>query len=254
MSEVITSRVIEFEGADNFRDLGGYESRFGGTVRWGRVFRSGILHRMSASDLDRLRDLGLRRVYDLRSEIEFHDDPDPVPAINVPVLGRFIAESGGGPPELSGVVGHDGGVEFMRNMNLNILEWGGPEVGRVISGLADDEALPALFHCTAGKDRTGIIAALLLEVLGVDRDTVLDDFTLTDQLRGPIEESAAFQRMLSHGMPAEAAAGALGAPRHMMGDVLVELDARYGGAERYLVEQAGVDADVPARLRELLLT
>ena len=108
---------------------------------------------------------------------------------------------------------------------------------------------------TAPPAKTGPASSrrLLLEVLGVDRDTVLDDFQLTDQYRGPHDDSAAFQRMLSHGMPPEAAAGALGAPREMMGDVLVELDERYGDAERYLVEHGEVTPASIDRLRTNLL-
>lgn len=248
------TRVIDFDGATNFRDLGGYPSRLGGHVRWGRLYRAGSLHALTDDDLDRFARLGIERVYDLRGEIEYLDEPDPVPSINVPLLARVPAPHGDGPPELSHIVGHDGGVAFMLEMNRNIIDFGGREIARVVTGLADDEALPALFHCTAGKDRTGIIAALVLEVLGVDRELVLDDFTLTDELRGPIESSAAFVRMQRFGMPPEAAAGALGAPRHMMGDVLDDLDLRHGGAERYLVDHAGVDPATITRLRELLLT
>jgi protein-tyrosine phosphatase len=186
--------------------------------------------------------------------MEYLDEPDPVPSVNVPLLARFAAAGGGGQPELSHVVDHDAGVAFMLEMNRNIIDWGGPEIATVVTGLTDDGALRALFHCTAGKDRTGIIAALVLEVLGVDRESVLDDFELTEQLRGPIETSAAFLRMQRFGMPPEAAAGALGAPRHMMGDVLDDLDVRYGGAERYLVDHAGVSPATIIRLRELLLT
>jgi protein-tyrosine phosphatase len=244
-------RLVHFEKAPNFRDLGGYESRHGGTTAWGRVYRAAALHEMTAADLERFRELGIETVYDLRSSLEFGDHPDPVPSINVPVLGRFMANSE--PPDFSEMVEHDHGVDFMRRMTLNMLHWGSLEIGTVIAGLADADRLPAVFHCTAGKDRTGIVAAILLEVLGVDRDDVLDDFQLTERYRGSHEESAAFQRMVSHGMPPEAVAGALGAPREMMGDVLLELDERYGGAERYLVEHGEVTPAAIDRLRRNLL-
>jgi protein-tyrosine phosphatase len=244
-------RLVHFEQAPNFRDLGGYPSTFGGSIRWGLVYRAAALHEMTPADIERLAELGIETVYDLRSDIEFDEHPDPVPSINVPVLGRFMAANER--PDFAAMVEHGHGFEFMRDMTVNMLHWGAIEIGTVLTGLADTDRLPAVFHCTAGKDRTGIVAAILLEVLGVDRDTVLDDFQLTDQYRGPTDESAAFQRMLSHGMPPEAAAGALGAPREMMGDVLVELDERYGDAERYLVEHGGVASVTIDRLRANLL-
>ncbi len=252
MSELSTpTRTIEFEGATNFRDLGGYASRRGGAVRWGRVYRAAALHGMTPNDLDRFAELGITTVYDLRSEMEFTDEPDPVPSISVPILGRYMANHER--PDFASFVEHDHGVAFMRDMCLNMLHWGAPEIGSVIGSMAEPERLPVVFHCTAGKDRTGIVAAILLEVLGVDRETVLDDFELTNRFRGPQEESAAFARMLGHGMPPEAAAGALGAPRHMMGDVLEALDAEYGGAEAYLTGPAGLDQATIERLRELLI-
>ena len=125
-----------------------------------------------------------------------------------------------------------------------------------ISGLGVVEAAagrPVVFHCTAGKDRTGLVSALLLEVLGVDRETVLDDFQLTERYAGPREESHGWQRMIEFGVAPEAAAGAFGAPRAMLGDVLEVLDTRYGGAERYLTERAGVSTATLDALRAALL-
>jgi protein-tyrosine phosphatase len=206
---------------------------------------------MTPADVVRLAELGIEAVYDLRSSLEFGEHPDPVPSINVPVLGRFMAQNER--PDFGSMVEHDHGFVFMRDMTVNMLHWGAIEIGSVIAGLADADRLPAVFHCTAGKDRTGIVAAILLEVLGVDRDTVLDDFQLTDKYRGPRNESVAFRSMLSHGMPPEAAAGALGAPREMMGAVLAELDEHYGDAERYLVEHGQVASAAIDRLRTNLL-
>lgn len=245
-------RLIAFDAAPNFRDLGGYASSYGGSVRWGLVYRAAALHEMTPDDRLRFDDLGIVTVFDLRSVVEFEEHPDPVPAISVPVLGRFMSQNG--PPDFASMIDHDEGVAFMSQMCMNMLDHGGPEIGAVLAGLADDDRLPAVFHCTAGKDRTGIVAALLLEVLGVDREVVLDDFQLTEQHRGPQEDSTAFQRMIGFGMPPEAAAGALGAPRSMMGDVLDAVDDRFGGVERYLIEHAGLTAPAIDRLRTNLLS
>ena len=244
-------RLVPFESVGNFRDLGGYESRLGGTVRWGRVYRSAALHEMTADDRRRFDQLGIVTVFDLRSALEFEEHPDPMPAISVPVLGRFIDHNE--PPDFASVIDHDGGVEFMVRMCMNILDHGGDEIGIVLGTLAEVDGLPAVFHCTAGKDRTGIIAALVLEVLGVDRDDVLDDFQLTERYRVPQLDSAVFQRMVGFGMPPEAAAGVLGAPRELMATVLEGLDGRYGGAERYLVDRAGLTSAALDDLRHNLL-
>ena len=244
-------RCIDFEGAHNFRDLGGYDSRLGGTTRWGHVFRAGSLDRMTADDLDRFATLGVDTVVDLRNGDERDRAPDPVESLHIPIMGSFMARRGR--PDFAALVEHDHGVAFMRDMNLGLLEHAADEIGQVFEVIAGAAGRPVAFHCTAGKDRTGLVAALLLEVLGVDRDTVLDDFQLTDQFSGPREDSHGFRRMIEFGVAPEAAAGAFGAPRSMMGDVLHVLDVRYGGAERYLVEEARVTTDTIATLRTHLL-
>lgn len=244
-------RCIDFVGAHNFRDLGGYDSRLGGATRWGRVFRAGSLDRMTPDDLDRLVDLGIEVVVDLRNHDERERVPDPVESLHIPIMGSFTANRGR--PDFAAMVEHDHGVAFMRDMNLGLLEHASDEIGQVFDVFARAEGRPVAFHCMAGKDRTGLIAALLLEVLGVDRDLVLDDFELTEQYAGPREESHGWQRMIEYGVAPEAAAGAFGAPRPMMGDVLDVLDDRYGGAERYLLHHARVTPEAIAALRSHLL-
>ena len=253
MAETTTwQRRIEFEGAHNFRDLGGYDSTLGGTTRWGRVYRSDRLDALTPTDRELFDRLGIVTVYDLRNDDERADHPDPMPTVHAPVLSRFIAN--GPRPDFDALVEHDQGVRFMRDMCVAMLGHAGPEIGQVLTGLADLDRTPAVFHCTAGKDRTGVVAALLLEWLGVERETVIDDFELTARYHRPNEDSHAFQRMLARGIGPEAAAGALGAPRSMMADTLRELDETFGGIEAYLTGPAGIDGVTLDRLRESLLT
>ncbi|MEO6571758.1 MAG: tyrosine-protein phosphatase [Ilumatobacteraceae bacterium] len=248
---VVPQRHIEFEGSTNFRDLGGYPSTLGGTTRWGRVYRADGLHALTVDDLERFASLGIVTVYDLRTDDERAESPDAVPSIHVSVMGRLLATRD--TPDFAALVGHDDGVTFMRDMCVGLLEHAAPEIGRVLTGLSTDEHLPGVFHCTAGKDRTGVIAALLLEWLGVDRETVVDDFHLTERYHHVTPDHHAFQRMLRRGVGPEAAAGALGAPRSMMADTLRELDERFGGVEAFLTGPAAMERPHLERLRELLI-
>ena len=100
-------------------------------------------------------------------------------------------------------------MQFLRDMYSGLLAHAAAEIGELFRGMAAADALPTLFHCTAGKDRTGVVAALLLTWLGVDRELVLDDFELTEQSRGHQMHEQMFQRMLERGMSPEAAAGML---------------------------------------------
>ena len=251
MLDTTISRLVPLEGAHNVRDLGGYPSRFGGTVRWGRVFRGDGLDQLTAGDIRIIESIGVRAVYDLRTIEERETAPDAIRSHHVPVLSRVVTSFDD--VDFTAIADHDDGVRFMTELLLGLLEHAGPEFGVIIHSLASPAGTPMLFHCTAGKDRTGLLAALVLELLGVPRDDVLDDFELTAHYHRATGSSM-LQRMLDRGVAPEAAAGVLGAPRSMMSDVLDVLDDRYGGIEQYLVERARVDRPAIEIIRSLLLT
>jgi protein-tyrosine phosphatase len=247
----VRDRLVPFVGAHNFRDLGGYPSSFGGSTRWGVLYRAGSLHEMTPADRALFGELGVVTVVDLRRDEELSAAPDPVPSVHLCLMSHVFEQVGR--PELASFVEHDDGVEFMRSLYHGLLAHAAPAIGRLVETLAAPGALPAVFHCTAGKDRTGLVAALLLRALGVDRETVLDDFELTDRYVSRHTHAAMFERMVAHGMGPEAAAGMFAAARPSMASALDEIDDVHGGAERYLVERAGVDPATVVRLRELLL-
>jgi protein-tyrosine phosphatase len=246
------TRLIRFEGASNFRDLGGYPSALGGEVRRGMVYRAGRLDRLTASDLEDFAVLGIRTVFDLRREDERAQWPDPMPNLHLCLMSKVQAKRPLPHAEL--LVEHDHGVQFMRELYSGLLAHAAAEMGTLFTTLAAPDAMPAVFHCAVGKDRTGLVAALLLTWLGVDRETVLDDFELSDEHVGQAQRDELVRRMADRGIGPEAAAGILGASRESMADALDELDTRYGGIERYLREHCAVDHEVLLTLRRLLLT
>ncbi len=252
VSNVVQQRAIDFEGAHNFRDVGGYASRFGGRVRWGMVYRAGRLDQLTASDLERFEALGIRTVFDLRNDDERARLPDPMTSIHVSLVSGMMRDQP--PTDFASVIDYDDGIEFMRQLYSLLLAHAAHEMGLVLAGLAAPDQLPALMHCTAGKDRTGVLAALLLELLGVDRETVLDDFELTAELHNPEHTIEAIGHMTARGISPEAAAGAMTSSRSSMAAALVELDQVYGGAERYILDQAGLSAPQVAQLRCNLIT
>jgi protein-tyrosine phosphatase len=243
---VVGERRVRFDGATNFRDIGGYRAS-GGMTRWGVVFRSDALHRLTSADLELYGRLGIRAVYDLRGAAERESRPDPFTSAHMPVLGRPVVTDDAGPVRSELRLAADG-ERLLRDMYCGILEHSAPVLGDLLGGLAGPAALPALFHCTGGKDRTGILMALLLEMLGVERETVLDDYQLTARFRTRAEQGESYESLLASGLAPEAAVGVLGAPRWAMAEALDELDARYGGAQAYLVGHAGIS---PERLQQV---
>lgn len=249
---VAADRRISFEGGvTNFRDLGGYRTRLGAVVRWGQVFRADALHGLSEEDLVLYHQLGLRAVYDLRGDEERTERPNPVASRPLTVLSRPAgSEPPAAPPPM---VTTSDGEQILRKMYVGLLEHAQAEIGQLFTGLAGEDGLPALFHCHAGKDRTGVVAALLLEALGVDRDTVLDDYELTARYRLRVHQESTYERLLSSGLSPEAAAGVLTTPRWAMQETLEHLDADYGGVETYLTGPAGVRKEDLETLRDRLL-
>jgi protein-tyrosine phosphatase len=248
---VAADRRVPFEGITNFRDLGGYRTRSGERARWGLVFRADSLHGLSPRDLTLYGELGLRAVYDLRGEIERQQRPNPVPSRALPIIGRPVGEPATTPLP-NGVTGVDG-EQILSDLYVGLIEHAAPQIGALFTGLIGEDGLPAVFHCHAGKDRTGIVAALLLEALGVERDAVLDDYELTARYRLRTQQESTYQRLVQYGLSPEAAAGVLKTPRWAMAHALDHLDARHGGVVRYLTGAAGMRDDDLHRLRGRLL-
>jgi protein-tyrosine phosphatase len=245
-------RWLRFEGAANFRDLGGYATADGGTTRWGTVYRSDGLHGLTAKDIEHYADLGVRVVYDLRRDSEREQRPNRVPSLGL-CIATPAHEAGWTPADRLSLTDQRGGEDFLRTMYSEMLSHSGTVIGEVLTGLTQPGGVPAVFHCHAGKDRTGIVAALLLEALQVDRETVLDDYELTAAAEGHDSHGTTFNDLVTGGMAAEAAAGMLGAPRWAMADTLTQLDEQFGGIEAYLLGPAGLDADTLTQLRQRLV-
>jgi protein-tyrosine phosphatase len=248
---VAGERNLGFQGARNFRDLGGYPARDGARTRWGRVFRADALV-LEELDYAIFASLGIRTVYDLRSETEREVTPHRLPEASHVVEVESLVSESAAPPALDALTGD--GEAFLADVYLHMLERSAAGFGRILSALADEARLPAVFHCAAGKDRTGMVAALLLSVLGVAENDILDDYELTSRYRSPDRMNAIMERLRTErGVTPEVAAGIVRTPRWVMQSALADVAKRYGSIEQYLLGPAAVDPSVPERLRQLLL-
>ena len=243
-------RRVEFDGITNFRDLGGYPTGSGGVTRWGLVYRADALHKLTDDDLRSFAGLGIRVVYDLRGDIERAEFPSRPASVHVPIIGRPS-----GSPSLgtqAGVTTSDGET-ILRDMYVGILEHSALQIGVILRGLSDPRGVPAVFHCHGGKDRTGVVAAVLLLALGVDPELILDDYVLTREYRRIEHQQDSLANMLAQGLPLEAAAGVLGTPRWAMAAALAAIAEQYGGIDTFLTQHAGMSLEEVAALRETLV-
>lgn len=256
---VAAERLVALEGTMNLRDLGGYRGIGGRQVRWGRVFRSDALHALTAGDLAVFGRLGLRVVYDLRRQVE----RDRQPTVRLAEDVRSVVLPIGGDPDdtnqpelidqiLAGEV-VEADDEFMAGEYRRMVDDAAPHFGELLTRLTDPDGLPALFHCTAGKDRTGVAAALLLSTLGVDEDVVLDDYELSTRYRSARRIEELRPALEAKGVDVEKVRPFLSARRPVLEATLAHLRDAHGGVERYLTGPAGMAGGTLDELRSLLL-
>jgi len=253
---VAAERLLRMEGLSNFRDLGGYRTADGGRVRWGLVYRSDAPHLLTPADLEVIARLGLRTAYDLRTDEERAHAPSVLPE---GVRREWIAISGAAAKTEQIVQEVIAGQrtalpgDFLVRVYHAMAETEAAAFGRLLTGLAEPGGLPALIHCTAGKDRTGIGAALLLSALGVDERTVLDDYELSAVYYSAPQLEQLRTALAGTGIDVERFRAALDTSRQAMAAVLATLKERHGTIENYLLREAGVSPDVLAELRARLV-
>jgi protein-tyrosine phosphatase len=179
-------RLIHLDGGLNFRDLGGYLVADGRRIRWGTVFRSGTTHRLTTIDHRRLAQLDIKTVIDLRSNRERSDFPHAL--ADVPTVKYYARNHERVTGNLTRMLKQqDISPEGMRTAMLDLyrdLPYQFAEGYRQIFSVIGTGSLPLAFNCAAGKDRTGVVAALILMCLGVTWEDVVHDYLLSDQFVG----------------------------------------------------------------------
>jgi protein-tyrosine phosphatase len=238
-------RWVALEGAFNFRDLGGYATGDGTRVRAGMVFRADALNHSSPDDLRVLEALGVDRIIDLRSPEEIGAvgrgllADGPIEYVTASVIPMAGGEAVGAPS------GDDIAERYLWYLDI-----GRDAFVSAFEVLSEEGRGAVVFHCAAGKDRTGVLAALLLSVLGVGADDIVADYALTNRAMPSILERLANDPIVGPRVM-QIPPGRVMAPPETMGRFLELLDTRHGGAQAWL-EQAGVPPRSIAGLRSSL--
>jgi protein-tyrosine phosphatase len=238
-------RPIRLAGASNVRDLGGWPAA-GGRVRFGRVYRAAALSGLTAADAETLTALGVRIVCDLRGTVERDGAPVSLDGASIhslpiePSVGASLRDI----LATRDATGEDVLALMHQAYTAYALEWA--HRYRAIFDLLLQEDGALLFHCSAGKDRTGFGAALILTALGVPRDAVMQDYLASNRLwRGEAD--------IAVGLPTIIAAKLLQVHPELLETALSAIDGAYGGFDRYAELQLGLDASRRDQLRERLL-
>lgn len=255
-TSIVTNRRVDFKKAVNFRDIGGIKTMDGKTVRWGKVFRSDNLSKIKSREFDKFNDLNIKTVYDLRTDHEIEGKEDHLPAGVRYVHAPTVADNEGQIAQLRAkVIGGEINEEEARaqtlsfyketvTVNLATLK---PTLLQIVNS---DE--PVLYHCSAGKDRTGIVSALILSVLRVDRETIVKEYLLSNYYRRAKTEKllrkAKMAKVIKPKMDLKAIEVFMTVDESYIRAVFDVIDKEYGGIDKFIQNQLGIDDAMRERI------
>jgi len=264
-SETKPGQNLGIASIPNLRDLGGYKTSDGETVASGLIYRSNQLSGISPEDMDKLAALKLKNAFDLRTAEEREKRPEELPpGVNYVVLDVLADSPQAGPAQLE---------KLMQDPKAATAELGGGKVEaafrasyrefislpsakqgfrELFLSLEDKKQLPAVFHCTTGKDRTGWAAAALLTLLGVPKDQVYEDYLRSNDYILPAYQKVIDGFVAAGGDP-EIPKAILGVKKEYLDAAFDEMEKEYGSIEKYFSEGLGIDAAQQKALRDVYL-
>jgi len=264
--EIKPGQSLGIESVPNLRDLGGYTTSDGATVASGLVYRANQLSGITAADMDDLAAIGLENAYDLRTAEEREKRPDELPpGVNYVWLDVLADSPQAGPAQLEKLMQDPqqanaalGGGKVEESFRQSYREFvslpsAQQEFGKLFLALGDEKQLPALFHCTTGKDRTGWAAAALLILLGVPKDVVVEDYLRSNDYILPAYQEV-IDGFVAAGGEVEIPRAILGVKKEYLDAALDEMESKYGSIEHYFSEGLGIDADQQIAIRDLYLS
>jgi len=244
-------REVKLQGAVNFRDIGGYNTMDGKKVKMGILYRSAALNTLTDDDVAKIAALNIKYDFDFRGPYEVKTAPDKIPAgttrISLPAGSENVGDS-----------------NYMKNMGkymksdsflisfYTVLTPFKDRYTPLFDSLVNNKSnSPMLFHCTAGKDRTGIAAALILYALGVDEETIFNDYEATNYYRRNENAKAIAQMTKYYGMDEKVATNMMGAKREYIKATFATIKEQYGTMENYLEKVIGLDKKKIQKLRSI---
>lgn len=263
--ELQPGQSLGIASTPNLRDIGGYQTSNGATITKGLVYRSNQLYNISENDMLLIANLNLKSDFDLRTASERNSKPDELPAgVNNIWLDVMADSPSAGPANLMELLSDpikanaelgDGKVEEMfKEAYRQFISLPSAQAAyrELFLSLGDTSKLPALFHCTTGKDRTGWATASLLTFLGVPEEVVLEDYLRSNDYILPMYEDV-IQKFIAAGGSPSIPAASLGVKAEYLNAAFEEMKKKYGTIENYFSEALGISETQQTALRNIYL-
>lgn len=244
---VLTERLLPFEKVANFRDFGGYHTHSGQRIRWQSLYRSGHLGELTASDQQRIADLDIGLICDFRTASEMQFNPSRLadshqprvlelqidPGNNLSFAERYQAS------KVDAEAFREAIAEAYRAINRQLVIDNAAAYQTMLKTLLEHPG-PVLIHCSAGKDRTGFGAALILSALGVPQATIMEDYLLTNRYINVQKSLAWYAKYLNAELDAAVAAPLFGVQADYLQCAFDTIAQHYGGMDTYIREVMGL--------------
>lgn len=242
-------RYLNFKKTTNFRDIGGISTLDGKTIKWGKIYRSDNLSNLKNKEFSRFDALQIKTVIDLRTKAEIAEKKDNLPLntnyISVPIVsdqGDLMGQMKG--KVLRGEVSEDESKNLMEAFYIKCLTDNIPLLQDVITKITTSEE-PILYHCTAGKDRTGIVTAILFSILNVDRETIVNEYLLSNYYRSSKIKStvkkAKLLKVIKPKLNTKVIVNFMSVDKEYINAVFEIIDSNYGGMDQFIEKELKID-------------
>jgi protein-tyrosine phosphatase len=261
----VAERLLPLEGGRNFRDVGGWRVADGRQIKWGKIYRSGVMSGLTLADYAYLSKLGVTAICDLRSPQERASEPSPfLGKAGAPKVVATDYDMSASMAALARMTTREEAIQGFADSYVSFLDMLTPHYTDLFARLVANEG-PLAFNCSAGKDRTGMASALILSVLGAPRATVIEDYALTQVYTPP----SYYMKQMANGaanasvsaqqaqalakLPPEVLQVIMGSDPEVMRRALAAIDARFGGPVALVKARFGLTDAKIATLRATYL-
>jgi protein-tyrosine phosphatase len=246
-----STREVKLQGAVNFRDLGGYATKSGKKVKMNVLFRTAALNSLTDADLTKIAGLQIKYDFDFRGPFEVKTAPDKIPTgttrISLPAGSENIGDSN----YMKNMGRYLKSDSFMMSFYTVLTPFKDRYKPLFDSLITNTKSSPILFHCTAGKDRTGIAAALILYALGVKEQTIFEDYEATNYYRRKENAKSIAQMTKYYGLDEKIASNLMGAKKEYIAATFSTIKGKYGTIDAYLEKELGLTQQKIKILRAL---